>query len=65
MTEYIVNADEENSLMYGRKYEELIRCKDCKWYRENECYAWDDGTVAVASETPDDGFCYRAERRKK
>jgi hypothetical protein len=45
--------------------EELIRCKDCKWHRENECCGWDDGTVAVASETPDDGFCYRAERRKK
>ena len=29
MTEYIVNADEENNLMYGRKYEELIRCKNC------------------------------------
>lgn len=42
--------------------EELVRCKDCKWHRKNECWAWDDGTVAVASETPDDGFCYRAER---
>lgn len=42
----------------------VIRCKDCKWHRESECYAWDDGTVAVVSETPDDGFCYRAEREE-
>ena len=45
-------------------YQELLRCKDCKWHRENECYAWDDGTVAVVSETPCDGFCYRAERKE-
>lgn len=29
MPEYIVNSEEEH-LFYGDKYEELIRCKDCK-----------------------------------
>ena len=46
---------------------ELIRCKDCKWCREDYhtdgnvpywvCINWDGGTDA-------DGFCYEAERRE-
>lgn len=54
---YGIYEDEE-------RLRELVVCKDCKWHRENECYAWDDGTVAVVSETPCDGFCYRAERKE-
>lgn len=37
--EYIVNAEDENHLFYGDKYERLIRCKDCKFYSDHRCYA--------------------------
>lgn len=32
MPEYIVNSEEEPSLWYGDKYDELVRCKDCKYW---------------------------------
>lgn len=58
MTEYIVNADEENSLMYGRKYEELIRCKDCANYMHIDCpFEWTGGRPKP------DMYCAWAERR--
>lgn len=55
MTEYIVNPEEEQHLFYGRKYEELVRCKNCikkplcTIYRENN---------------DDFGYCYLAERKE-
>ena len=43
----------------------VIRCKDCKWHQGKDCMAWDDGTVAVANEVEDEGYCYLAERKEK
>ena len=57
MTEYIVNSEEE-CLFY--RHDELIRCKDCKWYG--------DGYLCYNTETlgmqPDD-YCNRAEKEEE
>lgn len=60
MTEYIVNADEEKSLMYGRKYEELIRCKNCvkSQYDFMTKGYWCDG-----KQVSENHYCGYAERR--
>lgn len=58
MTEYIVNPEEEHNLFYGRKYEELIRCKDCTKYKHWEC------PIEQAGYRPkEDGYCFDAERK--
>ncbi len=72
MKEYIVPIDEtaldyeETFIGFIRKQEELIRCKDCKWYfyideedhecSLRDCYGWDY--------TPD-SYCSWAERGKR
>lgn len=38
--------------------EPIVRCRDCKWYRENEAYCWE----WVTWSNPDD-FCSRGERK--
>lgn len=40
---------------------EIIRCKECINHGKEICYFWSHfyGTI----NTPDDGFCYKAERR--
>ena len=40
---------------------EVVRCKDCINHDKEICYFWSRfyGTI----NTPDDGFCYKAERR--
>lgn len=59
MTEYIVNPEEEQHLFYGRKYEELIRCMDCKYWdgKYHDCSFHDDGR-----DWDSDDYCSRAER---
>ena len=63
MTEYIVNPEEEHNLFYGRKYEELIRCKDCKKYfpktEERDSYCPFVGRIGLEPE----GYCAWAERK--
>lgn len=34
--EYMVNVEDESHLMYGDKYERLIRCEKCK-YADFDC----------------------------
>jgi len=41
-------------------YQELLRCKDCKWYYGDYCGGFGDGAF-----TPEDGFCHNAERKDK
>lgn len=66
MAEYIVNPEEER-LFYGDKYEQLIRCKECKHWDGYYCHneLWGDGygnyTPPIKSE---DGFCDWADRRE-
>jgi hypothetical protein len=66
MTEYIVNPEEEHNLFYGRKYEELVRCMDCKhWYKGlniNYCRIFYDDNLKLYQSRPDD-YCSRAERK--
>jgi len=40
---------------------EIVRCKECINHGKEICYFWSHfyGTI----NTPDDGFCYKAERR--
>ena len=40
---------------------EIVRCKECTNHGKEICYFWSHfyGTI----NTPDDGFCYKAERR--
>ena len=63
MIEYICSFEEEYgflvsaSIKYG---EELIRCKDCKWYYGDYCGGFGDGSF-----TPEDGFCHNAERKEE
>lgn len=66
--EVIVPADD--LVCIGKdKLQELIRCKDCKYYREDgDCWhEWDnDGRIyyqSVINEPNPDDYCSRAKRR--
>ena len=67
MTEYIVNPEEEHNLFYGRKYEELIRCKDCKYYfkSDEKCQLIDTRLhfYEANKRWTEDSFCSWAERK--
>ena len=50
--------------------EPVIRCKDCKYYRDGDCWhEWDnDGQIyyqSVINEPNPDDYCSRAERREE
>jgi len=52
------------------KPQELIRCKDCKYYRDGDCWhEWDnDGQIyyqSVINEPNPDDYCSRAERKEE
>ena len=56
LMEYIVK---ETDYLLATRQEvigELIRCKDCRFYKSDGCFF-------STAETSDDGFCYWAERR--
>lgn len=70
MKEVIVPADDLVCL--GKeKLQELIRCKECKYYREDgDCWhEWDnDGRIyyqSVINEPNPDDYCSRAERKEE
>lgn len=60
MSEYVVNR--ENVWPYGSQREEIVRCKDCKHYTEDEmeyyhyCGSW-------CEQVEPNGFCAWGERR--
>ena len=66
MKEYIVNLADISE--YGRRMiigngipkEDLIRCKDCKWWSADTCMEWYDTPY-----TPADGYCFRAKRKEE
>ena len=72
MPEYIVNSEEEPSLWYGDKYDELVRCKDCKYFEKyygnhlgvchNKGYRDEWGNYPLKSEG---GYCDWAERKEE
>lgn len=60
MSELIIKPIMQDGKQVGIEYHgELVRCKDCKYWRTNEdlhrCFVWCVYTVG-------NGFCYRAER---
>lgn len=51
-------------------YEQVIRCKDCRYYRDGDCWhEWDnDGRMyyqSVINEPNPDDYCSRAERKEE
>lgn len=69
MKEVIVNA-EDLVCLNKEKLQELIRCKDCKYYRDGDCWhEWDnDGRIyyqSVIDEPNPDDYCSKAERREE
>ena len=71
MKEYICIYDEDDMMYILNPYAqntELIRCKDCKYYRDGDCWhEWDnDGRIyyqSVIDEPNPDDYCSKAERR--
>ena len=51
-------------------YDQVIRCKDCKYYRDDDCWhEWDnDGRMyyqPVINEPNPDDYCSKAERKEE
>lgn len=71
MSEFIVRAEETDLFFLFNDFKELIRCKDCKYYREDgDCWhKWDnDGRMyyqSVINEPNPDDYCSRAERKEE
>lgn len=69
MREYIVT--EHPDFPYEEpKPQQLIRCKDCKYYRDGDCWhEWNnDGQIyyqSVINEPNPDDYCSRAERKEE
>ena len=72
--EYIAWFDmPTNSKLHGQSVmpgQELIRCKDCKYYRDGDCWhEWDnDGRIyyqSIINEPNPDDYCSKAERREE
>lgn len=77
MTEYIYEIEEDQSdeseIFIGwirRHSKQLIRCKDCKYYRDGDCWhEWNnDGRIyyqSVINEPNPDDYCSKAERKEE
>lgn len=58
-----MSDNREMIVLNGEQIDELIRCKDCKWYRNrfNQHYCCQS---AIDCPLPDD-YCSRAERKNE
>ena len=73
MKEYICIYDEDDMMYILNPYAqntELIRCEDCKYYRDGDCWhEWDnDGRIyyqSVIDEPNPDDYCSKAERKEE
>ena len=76
MKEFIIPIEDNEKNMAHRfigairAQEELIRCKDCKYYRDGDCWhEWDnDGQIyyqSVINEPNPDDYCSRAKRKEE
>ena len=74
--EYIIPIGEEaqdyDEMFIGviRRQPELVRCKDCKYYRDGDCWheCDNDGQIyyqSVINEPNPDDYCSRAEREEE
>ena len=57
----IIQNDIDTLMQMSSAQSEIIHCKECMNHGKEICYFWSHfyGTI----NTPDDGFCYKAERR--
>ena len=67
MTEYIMDYNLNASVgeyAYKRR-EEVVRCRDCKDYRDSDatCHSWQWHNWDAAIEVDPNGFCAWGERR--
>jgi len=62
-----MNDNREMIVLNGEQIDELVRCKDCKWYRDYSeyCDKWGDVFVYWSdhSPVPSNGYCYMGERK--
>ena len=76
MTEYVMEYDgwaegvpageylKVRSAMHARKREEIVRCRDCRFFEDTgNCTWFECGTCGTQGEVTEDGFCARGERR--
>lgn len=61
MREIIARFDDEDKkpFVYGEEVGELIRCKDCAYNHDGECWGFGDGHLVN-----DEDFCASAERKE-
>ena len=75
-TEYIIpigeDAQDYDEMFIGviRRQPELVRCKDCKYYKDGDCWhEWDnDGRIyyqSIINEPNPDDYCSRAKRKEE
>ena len=62
------NSNALHDTMNGLVIGELIHCKDCKYYRDGDCWhEWDNaGRIyyqSIINEPNPDDYCSRAERK--
>lgn len=50
---------------YIDRDDEIVRCKDCKHYADDQCDRYADETLGYVHSTQADGFCWVAERREE
>lgn len=65
MREIIARFDEEDksAFVYGQEIGEIIRCKDCKYYKKK--YGVCNAYITFNPGKKDDDFCSMAERKGK
>lgn len=58
---YWTGGEHGSDYIWNDNHGELVRCKDCKHYREDTCSAG----AGMAFPPPDDWFCADGERREE
>ena len=55
----------ENAIKKNPDYVLVVRCKDCKYYKNREGYCWNDQWITHDDETwvNEDDFCSYGERK--
>ena len=71
MSEYIINMgnssyQSKSGLLcadVSQLREEIVRCRDCRWYEDGICYQPDGDGGLLCWEREPDGFCAWGERK--
>ena len=69
MSEYIIAhcVDSVSGVRYDERREEIVRCRDCKEYRDCDatCHSWQWHNWDAPIEVEPDGFCAWACRKSE